>query len=331
MKHLSAALCVLAFLLALPAAQAQEAPFSFGVLGPASAAARDNTHTIQATIFETDADNLAFLVAIGIKGRREPCGNTLYHERRKMLDAAENGVMVTITANDWAVCEGVPRRSGAAERLMQLRELFFNGEFSLGGTRLPVLRQSASPQFRSYVENARWEMGNILFATVNLPANNNNFVSDAGRNSEHEDRQVANRLWLQRLFKIAAYQKMPAIVLFADVNPLNEPPPPKGRDGFADTRKVLKSLASRYSGKVLVISGNAAGVKAGGASARKAPIRPRIKWDGNTGSLELEEGWLKIVADPESRAVLTIGQPQSRSAPDESAATPSARPGLVTR
>lgn len=266
---------------------AEETAFSFGVIAPFHPS-RDNTLALQRVIAETDSDNLAFVVSHGIKGEKETCNDALYQERRDMLQKAGNGVMVTLTASDWVNCATTGGKSGAMERLSRLRDLLFNGEFSLGSTRLPLLRQSASPQFRSYGENVRWEVGNVLFATINLPADNNHYLTDAGRNSEFEDRQVANRVWLQRLFRIATYQKMEAIVLFADGNPLAGKPSGRSRDGFAETRKQLKTLASRFSGRVLMISSR---------TTNRKVIPGEIAWQENLGRLEVPSGWTKVTVD----------------------------------
>ena len=183
----------------------------------------------------------------------------------------------------------------ALERLARLRELFFSDDFSQGGSRIPLIRQSTTPKFRSYVENARWEFDDILFATINLPANNNHYLSAAGRNSEFEDRQVANRHWLQRLFVHATNKKLRGIVLFCDGDPLAPPRASelRGRyDGFADMRQRIDALARKFPGKVLVVHG----------PAGNQPAAPaRIAWRGNLGSVAVNPGWLKIsarAADP---------------------------------
>jgi hypothetical protein len=95
------------------------------------------------------------------------------------------------------------RPHAAIERLNRLRELLFAEPASLGAHKLPLTRLSSSPKFRSYAENAHWVVGKVLYATVNLPANNNHYLAEAGRNSEFEDRLVANRFWLNRLFALA--------------------------------------------------------------------------------------------------------------------------------
>ena len=110
-----------------------------------------------------------------------------------------------------------------------------------------MVRQSANPKFRTYVENARWEIGDILFATIDLPANNNHYLLEAGRNSEFEDRLVANRNWLHQIFTYAKYKKLQGVVLFSDGDPISPPNHARSkRDGFAETRHQIVGSAAGF-------------------------------------------------------------------------------------
>lgn len=264
--------------------------FSFGVINHASAGAKGEDSLRQA-LTETDADNLAFVVVNGIKSPSEGCEDSLYNARHELLSQAQNGIFMSLAGSDWITCRDRENRSDAIERLARMRDIFYAGEFSLGATRLPLLRQSLTPKFRSYAENTRWEIGNVLFATVNLPAANNHFLLDGGRNNEFEDRLIANRNWLQHLFAFAALKKSAAIVFFSDGNPFG--PPPKHsffrtqRDGFAETRKLFSELAGKFHGRVLVVHSQ------GGKN--KTPAH--ILWSGNLGNVGVGERWLKIVMD----------------------------------
>jgi len=279
---------------------------SFGVIGHAGDTAADAA-TLRAAIAESDADNLGFVVASGIKAAAESCGDDVYGERKILLDGAKNGLVVSLAASDWAGCRNRAGKSVAPERLARLRELFFGDDFSLGASRLPLIRQSASPKFRDYPENARWELGDILFATIDLPADNNHYLSEAGRNSEFEDRQIANRHWLQRLFAHAAYKKLRGIVLFCDGNPLV--PGERGRfDGYADMRQRIGAASRQFSGRVLVVHG---------PLPAKAPTAPaRIRWRGNLGSLTLRPGWIRVSARDDDPLLFSVsGEYAAAAAP----------------
>jgi hypothetical protein len=290
--------------LALPAASApaQPMPFSFGAIGHVFRAAADDG-VMRKAIIESDADNLAFVVVNGVKAADEPCSDALYDQRLAMLSQAKNGVVLSLAGSDWADCKRSNGRTAAMERLTRIRDVYFQDEMSFGATRLPLSRQSTSSKFRSYAENARWEVGNIVFATVNLPAPNNHYLTDAGRNGEFEDRLIANRYWLQRTFTFAQREKRDGIVLFCDGNPAvlsgraGIRTPDGTRDGFIEVRRQIAALAGAYSGKVLVVHGSA-----------RLPTPKSIRWRGNLGELALPAGWLKVNVRPDNETLFSLSE-----------------------
>ena len=309
-------LLALAFVLAAScgAALAQTTGFSFGVIAHVFRNHADET-ALRNAISETDADNLAFVVANGIKASSEPCTDKLYGQRKALLSSAKNGLIVSLSASDWVTCRTSADRSAAIERLGRIRELFFSDEFSFGDSKIPLIRQSTSPKFRSYVENARWEIGNVVFATINLPAANNHYLPEGGRNSEFEDRQIANREWLQRIFLNAAQKKSDAVVLFCDGDPLTTQRHRVfdfnvKRDGFSEIRQRINSYAAHFDGKVLLIHGQ-------GRPGADSSNPPAIIWQRNLGDLEVPAGWLKVTVDPANPKLFELGkaadqQPLSR-------------------
>lgn len=298
MKQLLSLALLGAALCAAPAAQAQDS-FSFGVIGHSFSGSPDEG-VLRRALDESDADNLAFVVVNGIKSAAEPCSDALYTARRDLLKEAENGVIVSLAASDWVGCRN-KNGSVAIERLNRVRDLFFPDEFSFGASKVPLFRQSVTPKFRSYTENARWEFGNVLFATVNLPAANNHFLQDGGRNSEFEDRLIANKDWLQRVFTFAAQKKLAGIVLFADGNPLAQPSQRpfllRGqRDGFAETRQRVITLAAAFKGKILLVHGE----------TLKDESNAGILWRRNLGSIGVASGWSKFTVDNSNAALFTL-------------------------
>jgi hypothetical protein len=281
-------------LMATSAVPAQTTKFSFGVIAPLFRPAQDDT-VLREAIADTDADNLAFVIASGIKGDADACTDSVYLRRRSILDSAKNGLLVSLTGSDWTQCVNNRGESVAVERLNRIRELFFVDDFSFGSSRIPVMRQSVSPIFRSYAENMRWHIGNVMFATINLPAPNNHYRIEAGRNSEFEDRMIANREWLERIFTFAKQKKMNGIVLFCDGDPLIQQGflkrltrKPK-RDGFIEIRKTLNTLSKKFSGKVLIVYNQTTG---------KTQHEEKIVWNGNLGKLHAHAGWVRLhVAD----------------------------------
>jgi hypothetical protein len=288
-------------LLAPALAVAAPPDFAFGIIN--HAVKNSDESMLRRAITETDADNLAFVVVNGIKSPTEDCSDALYGQRRDLLNQAQNGLIMSLAASDWALCKDEAQQSDAIERLSRVREMFYGGELSFGASKLPLLRQSLTAKFRSYTENSRWEFGNTLFATVNLPANNNHFLQSGGRNSEFEDRLIANRNWLQHLFAYAALKKSGAIVFFTDGNPFG--PPPKRsflrtqRDGFSETRRLFSELSEKFRGRVLIVHGEMSKT-----SAEKQPNR--IAWTGNLGQVGVGDKWLKIDVHEASAQIFSV-------------------------
>jgi hypothetical protein len=302
-QFLLAGLAVL--MVAQPApVRAQPDALSFGVIGHAFRKSADEA-LLRRAIAETDADNLGFVVVNGVKSAGEPCTDALYGQRLALLSKAKNGVVLSLAGSDWADCKRDNGRSAAMERLTRVRDVYFQDEMSFGDTRLLLTRQSTTTKFRSYAENARWDMGNIVFATVNLPAPNNHYLTDAGRNGEFEDRLIANRYWLERVFTFAARENRSGIVLFCDGNPAlhsgrtSARGPDGARDGFAEIRRQIVKDAASFPGKVLLVHG--------GSGARQG--KPAgISWEGNLGDLEVADGWTKINVRPASPTLFEVAE-----------------------
>jgi hypothetical protein len=284
---------------------AEDQEFSFGVIANVLKGRGDDP-ALREAIEMTDADSLAFVVANGVKAGNEPCTDAVYKRRKALLEESKNGLIVSLTASDWAECRNAGGKSSAVIKLNFLRDLFFADEFSAGATKIPLVRQSTIAKFRDFSENARWEVGDIMFATLNLPRNNNHYVIDAGRNSEFEDRLVANRDWIHRIFSYATRRRLDGIVLFSDGNPL-APPVSKAvkRDGYMETRKLIQSLSEKFAGRVLLIHGQAAGQSAQGPGA--------IRWQGNLGELSVTSGWIKLTVGQSGSEVFTVDAAPRRS------------------
>jgi len=259
---------------------------------------------LKQALADNDDGAVAFLVVTGIKGANEPCTDKLYQKRRDLIDEARRPVVVLPSGSDWTECRNTAGRSNAIERLNRIRELFYGEPDTLGARKLALTRQSMSPRFRSYAENAHWSVGKVLYATINMPANNNHYLNEAGRNSEYEDRLVANRFWLNRLFAIARRDKLEAVVLFSegDVKALSQPTGLQAllrdaapdNDGFAEPRRLILSLAQKFHGKVLLVDGT------------RVRGKPAIEWRGNVGHLAAGADALEVVVDPATKTLFKV-------------------------
>lgn len=277
---------------------AKDAGFSFAVVANAFRYGPDE-EGLRQTLNAASGNEMTFIVANGIKASTEPCSDELYLQRKALYDKPKGDLILTLGANDWAECKRSNGDSAAIERLQRVREIYFSESVKLDDERITVAQQSATEKFRGYSENLRWQKGPVLFATLNLPANNNHYLSAAGRNSEFEDRLVASQDWLQRLFTLAKTGKMRGIVIFAEANPLVRPAFDKSsaqyqRDGYQEIRRQLIKLSGEFQGKVLIVHN--------GKPSRWASLH-KLSWRGNLGELGMLTGWARIKVQPGRRTL----------------------------
>ncbi len=257
--------------------------------------------------------SLAFVVATGIKGPKEPCSDTLYLRRRELFDDSRRPIIVVPAASDWTGCTSAGRPA-ALDRLNRLREVFYAEPAALGMRKLTLSRLSNSAKFRSYAENAHWVVGKVLYATINLPSDNNHYRPEAGRNNEFEDRVVANRFWLNRLFATARRTGMDAVVLFSegDIKIMSEEPGLLARlrrsgttptqDGFAAVRRLVGTQATRFTGKVLLV--DTAPLASGTEAA--------IAWRDNVGHLSIGSEVLTVAVEPGAKEMFVVDKPEGQ-------------------
>ena len=276
-------------------AHAQQGGFSFGIvaqpdrIGPSEEILREGLEG-------TERERLAFVVVTGLKSSAEPCSDRLYAERKKMLEQSQHAIVISPGAGDWAECRREDGSTAAKERLARIREIFFVATTSAGNPKLSITRQSSSSKFRDYSENMRWQVGSVIFGTVNVPGNNNHYVGDAGRNSEFDDRLIANRAWMRSLLHAAKQKKARSIVLFIDGDPRlarSDRGTSEVRDGYREFRRHLHELSSQYAGRVLLVHqpaerGNNTG----------------LSWRGKLGELVVAPGpgWTQVTVDARGAA-----------------------------
>ncbi|WP_011297292.1 hypothetical protein [Cupriavidus necator] len=212
----------------------------------------------------------------GIKGDTESCGDAVLQARQHLLDQSPLPLVYVPGETDWAECHlPVNGNFDAVERLNRLRELFFPEDATLGRHPRAVVRQSDQAMFRSFRENVRISLGNILLVGLNVPGDNNHYRNEGGRNGEFEDRREANRQWLARAFSIAQQHGMTGLIIVAHGDPQfgngwekrGKPSLLDGfmrrrpRDGYLEFKRQLREMAGRYRGQVLLVHASSNGFR----------------------------------------------------------------------
>ena len=288
MYRLARFLSCLLYCLSLVGIQAHAEPFQFSVLMHVLQNSADENE-LRNALETAQLTNPAFIVVNGMRSTREPCTDRLYRQRTALLESSTAPVILSLAGDDWIPCRDRQNRPAPTAWLNLLRDQMYGDISWSGGKHIPLRRQSAIAAFRNYSENTRWTVENVLFATINIPANNNHYVASAGGNSEFEDRQIANRDWLHRLAIQARRERKAAIVLFCDGNPLPDPGRKiEQRDGYVEIRQQLKSLAEKSGAKVLVIQGPTTSPQKTSGS---------ITWNGPLAFVNLRAGMTMIAVD----------------------------------
>ena len=221
--------------------------FEIGLIGDIPYTVEEERKT-EALFEEMNSEKLAFIVHVGdIKNGSAPCTDELFlHEKERFEDSA-NPLVYVPGDNEWTDCA----RTGSdpIERLERLREIFFEGEESLGEETIPLTRQSPD-----YPENVRWSYGGVTFLGLNVPGPNNNRDDDEA-SGEYERRNEANLEWMREGFERAAAEESSALMIVLQANPGFELSPEE-RTGYNDLLAALEEETVAFGKPVVLVHGD---------------------------------------------------------------------------
>lgn len=283
-------------------------PIRFSVLMHLPSTGADSESTLRAGLESAQVRAPAFVVVNGLKNAKEACSDRLFRRRMSVVGVADTPVFLSMAGSDWIGCRDRRGRLAETVWLGLLREQLYGDIRWNGSKQLRLRRQSALPAFRSYAENTRWNIGQVMFATLHLPAPNNHYLIAAGRNSEFEDRLIANRDWLKRLARHAALERIKAIIVFCDGQVWESTRAPAGaRDGFREIRAALRAFADKVAIPVLLVQGP--------GQIEANDIAP-IEWQRNLARTSLRAGVTHLGVDIESETPFSVaGITQSSTEP----------------
>ncbi|MCE7914167.1 MAG: hypothetical protein DYH15_05640 [Nitrosomonas sp. PRO4] len=216
--------------------------------------------------------NPPVLIHLGdFKLARASCSNELFKDRyRQIAQLNPHKTVYTPGDNDWTDCDRLSlnfsQRYDELERLAYLRQIFFQQDELQLGKNIPALIRQ-----QNFIENARWEIDQVLFATLHLPGTNNGRaqinrspVKDALDAADSRDK--FNEEWLIQLFDTATSQpKIQAVVIafHADIYENENDNKPactvkirSDCDGYHAIRALISRKAADFKKPVLVIHGD---------------------------------------------------------------------------
>ncbi len=263
------------------------------------------------------------------------CSDALYVQALGYFNSLKAPAMLTPGDNDWTDCDR-PSNGGfsSLERLDHERHLFFSTAFSLGQHRIRQEVQTAPPCLGvsglvPCVENRRWTVGRVTYATLNIQGSCNNLCDTAPDPAEWSARNQADITWMQETFEEAKSRGSAAVMFIAQADPgfdksdstrspLRDPKTLAETDGQPDGfQQFLTAFRDQIVGfrkPVVYVHGDSHYFRVDkpflDSSGRRLENFTRVETFGdNQANGTNDVNWIKVLVDANSREVFTY-QPQ---------------------
>ncbi|HEY9804607.1 MAG TPA: hypothetical protein V6D25_30020 [Leptolyngbyaceae cyanobacterium] len=287
-------------------------------------------------IQDMNSHRLAFTAHDGdIKaGSNSLCDDALYAKVLGYFNGLAAPAVFTPGDNDWTDCDRPSNGSyNSLERLDYERQVFFNTKFTLGQRRLAQEVQT-TPLCLGVngavpcVENRRWTVGRVTYATLNIQGSCNNLCDTAPNQAEYTARNAANIVWLRETFRLAKERNSEAVMLISQANPgWDQSDPTRAPlrnprtleqtdgqpDGFKDFLLALRDEAIAFRQPVAYVHGDSHYFRIDkpflDSQGRRLENFTRVETFGNNqanGTNDVQ--WLKVTINPRSREIFSYQQ-----------------------
>ena len=198
---------------AAPARPPPPGTFAFGVYGDGPYFFWESGRHCR-LLADAESADLEWLVHVG-DIVWSPGSDKALQKRRSQLDALDLPVVYTPGDNEWTDRYKARGSSGdPLDHLDALRRIFFDDPHnSVGGRPMPLTSQASSGEFAGFPENAMWQRGGFVFATLHIVGSWNGTQHFPGRTDAHDDevrlRTDAAIAWMDRAFATAAAESAP--------------------------------------------------------------------------------------------------------------------------
>jgi len=319
-------------------------PYAIGLWGDLPYSDLQATVGVPNLIADMNAQHLEFTVhdgdlkaGNGTPGSTTPttCVDALYVQALAYFNALNAPAIFTPGDNDWTDCDRASNGGfSSLERLDHERQVFFSTPFSLG-SRVMKLSVQSTPLcktvsgFGPCVENRRWTVGRVMYATLNIQGSCNNLCDTAPDSTEYFWRNRANIAWMQETFDEARARGSSAIMFISQADPgwdlsdgtrapLRDPKTlaeTDGQpDGFQEFLLALRDQVVAFGNPVAYVHGDSHYFRIDkpfhDAPGRRLENFTRVETYGdNQGNGNNDVHWVKVLVDASSREVFEY-QPQ---------------------
>lgn len=324
--------------------ESENAPYEIGLWGDLPYSDLQATTGVPNLIADMNAQNLAFTAhdgdlkaGNGTPGSVTPttCSDALYTQGLSYFNALKAPAIFTPGDNDWTDCDR-PSNGGfsSRERLDHERQVFFRTNFSLGQRKLVQAVQTAPLCLGANgtvpcVENRRWTVGQVTYATLNIQGSCNNLCDTDPDPKEYAARNAADIAWMQQTFQVAKAHNSAAVMFISQADPgwdqsdptrapLRDPKTlaqTDGQpDGFQEFLLALRNEVIAFRKPVAYVHGDSHYFRIDkpflDAQGRRIENFTRVETFGNNQANGINDvQWLKVTVNPRSREVFSY-QPQ---------------------
>jgi hypothetical protein len=207
-----------------PASDDGRTPYAIGLWGDLPYNSAQATMGVPNLIADMNSQNLAFTAHDGdLKSGSSECTDAVYTQALGYFSSLRAPAAFTPGDNDWTDCDRTAGYSSLAQ-LDKERALFFNTNFTLGQHRLRQQVQSTPLCLGvsgnvACVENRRWTVGGVTYATLNIQGSCNNLCDTAPDPAEYAARNQADIVWMQQTFAEAIARHSAAIMFISQADP----------------------------------------------------------------------------------------------------------------
>jgi hypothetical protein len=267
------------------------------------------------------------------QGSGSSCDAGLYAQALAYFNSLEAPAMFTPGDNDWTDCDR-PANGGfnSRERLDYERKVFFSTPYSLGQRQIrqqvqtDALCLNANGIMVGCVENRRWTVGRVTYATLNVPGSCNNLCDTNPDPAEYAARNAANIRWLKETFADAKGRNSAAVMLITQANPgwdltdgtrapLRDPKTlveTDGQpDGFATYLSALRDEVIAFRKPVAYVHGDSHYARVDqpflNTQGQRLENFTRVETFGdNQANGNNDVRWIQVTVDPRSRDVFSF-------------------------
>jgi len=297
-------------------------------------------------IADMNTNRLKFTVHDGdLKaGSNSACDAALYQQALGYFNALKAPAMFTPGDNDWVDCDRASNGGyNSLERLDYERKVFFSTPFSLGQRQMRQEVQTAALCLGSNggmvpcVENRRWTVGGVTYATLNVQGSCNNLCDTNPDPKEWAARNAANIAWMHEAFLTARIRDSAAVMFITQADPgwdlsdgtrapLRDPKTlveTDGQpDGFADFLSALRDEVIAFRRPVAYVHGDSHYFRVDqpflDSTGKRLENFTRVETFGdNQANGNNDVRWLKVTVDRRSRDVFSyqaVNVPANRTA-----------------